>query len=104
MKKEYSIIINGSDFSHWWGDATTLKEAKKLTNEISKIGCFWLLDEKLNSDDLIYNCITIDVYCGDEVVYSKTLTKKFRKELLEQGVKRGWYSKFVYEEFKWYNS
>jgi hypothetical protein len=104
MKKQYSIIISGSDFSHWWGDVDTLKEAKKLASEISQIGCFWLEDAKISSDDIIHNRVTIDVYRGDDVVYSKQLIKRFRKELLEQGIKKGWYYKSNLEEFKFYNS
>jgi len=104
MKNKYSILINGSDFAHSWADVATLSEAKKLASEIAKIGCFWLNDVELLSDDLIHNRITIDVYCADDLKFTIKLSKRLRLEYLEKGIKRGWYSPLVVEEFKLYNS
>ena len=104
MKKQYLIIINGSDFSHSWGEVTTVREARKLASEIARSGCSWLFDVKLLSADLIRGRITIDVYSGDELRVSKKLTKELRKELLKWGVAKGWYSGIVIPEFELYNS
>jgi hypothetical protein len=85
MKNKYYVIINGSDFSHWYATLKRLDKAKRLALEIARSGCYFLEMSNILSDDLILNRITIDVYdSNDDLKYSKVLSKKLRNYLLKQ--------------------
>jgi hypothetical protein len=85
MNNRYYVIINGSDFSHWYATLKRLEKAKRLALEIARGGCYFLEVSSILTDDLKFNRITVDVYDNnDNLRFSKTLSKRLRDYLLKQ--------------------
>ena len=81
MKKQYSIWIVGSDWIHDYGDFNKLKLAKAIARDIARTGCGWLEQASLYRSEI--DEITVQVWDGENLRYSRRLTKDVKDYILK---------------------